>query len=283
MNKKNFFILLSILFSTNIIHANEFFPVIKNWEKPTDIQKYDAGNLWDYINGAADLYHKYHFKSLQVGDYKMGTEYITVEIYDMKTQNNAFGIYSAERATNVEFLKIGAEAYLGKGILNMLYGPYYIKIFSNYTEAPFTELAAAITEAFFACTAMPYELDAFPQKNKVNHSEKFIASAFLGLSYFNNIFTSQYIIDGKELTLFLINADSENEIKTVIEQYNNFVNKSNTALPEDRKVFNDKYNGEVIIEWKKNILFGITGNADTETKSILLDEFKQQLKKGYLL
>jgi hypothetical protein len=62
------------------------FPPINGWVKTGEIQTFSPDNLYEYINGAADLYLKYEFQELQVAEYQ-GSEKasITVEVYRHKT------------------------------------------------------------------------------------------------------------------------------------------------------------------------------------------------------
>jgi hypothetical protein len=45
------------------------FPVLAGWTQQNAIQKYNPDNLYEYINGAADLYLTYDFQELQVAEY----------------------------------------------------------------------------------------------------------------------------------------------------------------------------------------------------------------------
>ena len=46
------------------------FPEMAGWKLSGEIQIYSRANLYDYIDGAADLYLKYDFQELKVADYQ---------------------------------------------------------------------------------------------------------------------------------------------------------------------------------------------------------------------
>lgn len=58
---------------------------------------FDYDGLWGYINGGADLYFEYGFKSVTVQDFKINGSDFMVDIYHMKSPEAAYGIYSVSR------------------------------------------------------------------------------------------------------------------------------------------------------------------------------------------
>ena len=46
------------------------FPQITGWKKSGEIRIFLPKNLYDYIDGGADLYLKYDFQELQVAEYQ---------------------------------------------------------------------------------------------------------------------------------------------------------------------------------------------------------------------
>ena len=59
---------------------------------------YSPDSLYQQIDGGADIYLLYDFKSLLHQDFKSGAAELTVDIYEMGKTENAFGIYAAERS-----------------------------------------------------------------------------------------------------------------------------------------------------------------------------------------
>ena len=52
----------------------------------------------------------------------------TLDIYNLGTPANAFGIYAAESSPDYHFLPIGAEGYGTNEILNFLQDEFYVKL-----------------------------------------------------------------------------------------------------------------------------------------------------------
>ncbi|UCH15473.1 MAG: hypothetical protein JSV22_05785, partial [Bacteroidales bacterium] len=97
------------LFSASVIsNPGDIFPKIKGWEVKPDKIVYEKFNLWEYINGAADMYLAYDFQDLNIAEYTNEQEHsIKVEIYRHSSFDNAFGIYTAERMMNYNFIDLG--------------------------------------------------------------------------------------------------------------------------------------------------------------------------------
>jgi hypothetical protein len=86
------------------------FPEMAGWKQSGEVQIYSPANLYDYINGGADLYLKYDFQELKVADYINDQKAsVTIEVYRHKTPVHAFGIYSQERLGNANYLEVGAQ------------------------------------------------------------------------------------------------------------------------------------------------------------------------------
>ena len=105
-------------------------PRIDGWKLTEDPQIYNPDTLFEYIDGAAEAYLGYDFQQLLVSNYdKEGTESsVTIEIYDMGSPLNAFGIFSSERYPEIPEVPFGLAGYLEGEVLNFISGPYYIKL-----------------------------------------------------------------------------------------------------------------------------------------------------------
>ena len=67
------------------------------WTRVGSARIIDSGNIFDYMNGAGELYLAYGFDHLEVYEYKAERqESILVEVYVMHTSNDAFGLLSLD-------------------------------------------------------------------------------------------------------------------------------------------------------------------------------------------
>jgi len=130
------------------------FPAIPGWRLTGQPRVYSPANLWDFIDGAAESYLAYSFVDLQVGEY-VGPESVAVrvELYRHADRDNAFGIYSMERAPDYSFIKVGAQGYQEEGILNFLTGRYYAKLSTHQKGSAATKSAS--TRAWVIASKAP--------------------------------------------------------------------------------------------------------------------------------
>ena len=68
---------------------------VAGWAQSEESRTYDPDTLYDFMNGAADLYFTYGFESLAVGKYENGDgAQLRVEIYRTATDADAFGLFT---------------------------------------------------------------------------------------------------------------------------------------------------------------------------------------------
>lgn len=91
---------------------------------------YDRQTAFRYMNGAAELYRAYAFKLLMVRKYvKKGHPSILVELFDMGSSEDAFGIFSYQ--TEEEEVGIGQGSDYGGGLLRFWKGKYFVNVYAE--------------------------------------------------------------------------------------------------------------------------------------------------------
>jgi len=192
-------------------------PKITEWKPTEDVRRFSTESLFEYIDGAAEAYLGYDFRELAVGEFaRTGTKTtVTVEIYDMGTNLNAFGIYAAERYPESRFLPIGVQGYYEEGMLNFLAGRTYVKLLcfegGEKAEEILTQFARTIASGIKDVGGFPARLSAFPAAGLIANSERFLRRSVLGLKFLNNGYTASYRTGGREFEAYLIDCPSEAE------------------------------------------------------------------------
>lgn len=200
-------------------------PQVKDWTLTEEPRRFRPDSLFEYIDGAAEIYLSYDFQELLVAQYQAkGTKAsLTVEIYDMGTGRNAFGIYSAERYPESRFLSVGNQGYLDEGTLNFLAGRTYIKLLCFEGGAQSEEFLKLFAHEIAGKVknpgSLPGFLRAFPREGMIPNSEKFILRNFLGFKFLGNGFTANYRVGDLEFDCFFLQGRSEPEVKSMLGQY----------------------------------------------------------------
>ncbi len=88
-------------------------PVPDRWTAVDQEYRYDRETLWQYINGAAELFLSYRFRELVVADFEQGDGAITIYLYDMSRPLDAYGIFEAEKPMQAIVVEdVGSAALL---------------------------------------------------------------------------------------------------------------------------------------------------------------------------
>ncbi len=259
------------------------FPDIPGWKPSGEVQTFSPKTLYEYINGAADLYLASDFEELKVAEY--GNEKkasVVVEAYRHRTPRDAFGIYSQERLPDGNFIEIGAQGYIDKNILNFVYGSYYVKLNSFDTGAEDREVLQAIAkrvaESLGEKKGLPSLLSVFPPEGRKGNSEKYLTRNFLGYTFFNSVYTADYEVAGRTFKLFLIEAADKNEGRSIIQKYLRQVKNPEREVTEGRYTVSDPHHGVIDLFWKGAYIWGAVDLADADLRSKVLKAFGGNIK-----
>lgn len=108
-----------------------FLPrVVGDYQAEKKDERYSRDTAFRYMNGAAELYRAYSFRGLLVQRFrKPGQPALLVEMFDMGTPADAFGIFSYE--TGDEELDVGQGSEYGGGLLRFWKGRYFIQVYAE--------------------------------------------------------------------------------------------------------------------------------------------------------
>ncbi len=256
------------------------FPAMEGWELPAGIDVYEPDNLWDIINGAADLYMAYDFRELYWGRYTHSDDssiYIVMEIYRQGDPVQAFGVYSQERPRPPRLVDVGVQGFAAPGALHFFVSDLYVRMRSHDTSeetaAAMEALARKVSERVDPEPEFPDITGKLPQEGRVTHTEEFINTNFLGHPFLSGAFVSSYDVDGNRFSLFVIEHDSSRECREMLADYYEFSGQEPGEITEGVHRIEDRWNGEVGILWKDHYLYGYYGLEKKELQEKYLDLF----------
>jgi len=100
------------------------------WKAVGNVEQYNRRTIFDYINGAGEVYLLYDFKDVIVKRLVgTGSTGITVEIFDMSRPEDAFGIFSHSRGGND--IGVGADSEFRDGFLCFWKNRYFVCVYSD--------------------------------------------------------------------------------------------------------------------------------------------------------
>jgi hypothetical protein len=261
------------------------FPGVEGWRSSGEPQTFSPEDLYQYIDGGADLYLTYDFQGLEVLEYQNEKEAtVTVEVYHHQTPNDAFGVYSQERPPAPEFLAVGTQGHIGEDFLNFFAGPYYVKTSTYQAGAEAREVLISfskkVAEALGEKGELPSILKSFPSEGKVTNSEKFIAKKFLGYAFLHSAFTADYVLAGKKFQVFIIESGNRDEARNVIETYLRQNGQLLNPSEEGRFALSDPHHGEVGLSWKGARVWGTIQLDDPAAREKYLKLVEEGLQQG---
>jgi hypothetical protein len=228
----------------NVLPAN----CVTGWAMDGKVATYNPENLYKYIDGEAELYMPYGFRKAATVIYvKPGSSDtgIVVNVFEMGSLLDAFGIYSNQRSPTLEQVTIGADGFLDESQLMFYQDRYFVQIEASGSitqEGPlFRSCAETISRNLPDGKQKPRELDFLKIPEAVPLTEKYYASGLLGHDFFGKGFTGEVMIGKARAKSILILGESQTATAKIFTEYEKYL-KESKASPQ---VSNEK--GEALI------------------------------------
>jgi hypothetical protein len=148
---------------------------VAGWERSGEMKVYVPDDLFDYMDGQAELFFVYNFERLAVQEYQRGQEGpIIVEVYQVASPTDAYGLFSFYATGQPMDLGAGGSAEPGR-LISFWQGRFYARVFA-YGEAEQESLSALARQV---AAGMPEEgglpelVTRLPQENLVPGSARF--------------------------------------------------------------------------------------------------------------
>jgi hypothetical protein len=238
-------------------------PEVESWSLTEKPESYYPENLFEYINGAAEIYLAYEFKELIVAQQKKdeSENNVAVEIYDMGNETNAFGIYSAERYPDNRFIEMGIQGYLEEGTLNFLVDRYYVKLLCFECEDQSEEILKAFSQKIVERVGQPGNLPsllkAFPSEGLETNSESFILRNFMGYSFLHNGYSAKYKRNDLEFDCFVAEGKDDRDATEMLEKYLEAKKSQNVRKIDSGFHIKDKYYHNIYMAKVGNKICGV--------------------------
>ncbi len=223
---------------------------------------YGPGNLYEYIDGGAEAFVGYDFVALAHAVYQKGDAEITVDVYDMRRPDNAYGIYSSERSPDYSFLSVGAEGYQGDLLINFCHDRYYVKLsaFSDTQKgaALLESFARKISSAIGTAPLLPKPLSLFPAAQLLPHTKTFVLRSPLGREFLSPAYTARYSFAANTETVVVLSfADDAEAARGRVTQLCTEVRKTGqcTAIEDPKGGFqgSTRYEGKFVAFPRGNV------------------------------
>jgi hypothetical protein len=129
------------------VNVAPFPPAIleDGWSLDGRVESYDASNVYEKINGAAEQYISFGFRSLHYATIAKEPHFLTIELYDQEGFRNVLGIFAAQRGKERKVESSG-EIFFYPTQIGMIggYRNFYFKIAGNSGHREVLEKAGRI-------------------------------------------------------------------------------------------------------------------------------------------
>jgi hypothetical protein len=158
---------------------------VEGWTKHRPLRHYAGEDLYEYINGGAEIYHEYGFVQVVVQDYiNDAGKSVSVEIYEMASPASAYGIYTFKTDSKGKWISVGSDAQLADYYMNFWKGPFLVTLTgfdeTEETRAGLLDIAKSVSSRMPAGGEKPHIVSFLPEEDLVSQSLKYIMG-FLGL------------------------------------------------------------------------------------------------------
>ncbi|MBD3274345.1 MAG: hypothetical protein GF372_03495 [Candidatus Marinimicrobia bacterium] len=258
---------------------------LENWNLEFGIEHYTPDNLYEYINGEAELYNDYGFVEMITAYYTQsdgGDAAIAVDIYDMGSPLSAFGIYSSYRRPGLEFQDIGTETIVSGANIRFYKNQYFIQVNGNSMEPEIAAAAKGMAESVagnIPDADQPVELSMLPQQNRVEHSLTYVTTGFLGQSAFGKSLEAEYNISGESCKGFLVMFDSNSAAKKALQDFEDMLAQSGTiheSSESGKLIAEERFQGNITAAVHGSDIAGVYDYEAQDTAESLLTLISQK-------
>ncbi len=254
---------------------------------------YDKENLFDRIDGEAELYFPYGFEVLAYARYANRQNpqvAVDADVYKMGSLLDAFGMYANYRRNDDAAVKIGAEGTVSASQLFFYQDRYLVRIQATGASLPnqdfFLACARAIAQNLPQNTGRPVELEAFTIPAVAQESERYYAQSLLGYDFFRRGLLADAVLHGEQVHLFLVPEGSRDAARTSFDKYRSYLKAAGKVMHVTEKPDRislkavDPLYGNVVVEQTGRYVIGAYKVKDASAAQQLIDQLRKRVGGG---
>jgi len=268
-------------------------PGVVGWQLVGNYYHYLPNNLYNYINGAADLFVSYGFVKLVGAEYapRAGEqENAIVDIYDMGNKLNAFGVFQSKRDPESKSFKIGTGAFGSEKYIFFYKDRFYVEVqaylsASKDKDIPL-KLARKVAGGISGDCTPPSELNYLPDANRVTGSEAYITGGILGHAFLDKGLVSDYTIGDGVVKAFVAFFPSREHAVEALDQYKRYIKAAGETWQllngfGERGFFSkEPYQKTVLVAQMSHFVVGVSNLSHAEKGKELLKRIMREIKNS---
>ncbi len=217
---------------------------------------YEGDALFEYMDGNSEGYFLYSFVRMNGVTCVKGDRKVLIDISEMKDDESAYGMFSANRDVNSPSEHIGAGGQVVPRKAIFAKGKYFIEIAAQM-EGDYSQLLRSTAVAFDSqvpgSASVPQPINWFPTDGLTSGPPRLIAESVLGIRALHRGYVAQY----GSAKAFIVAEDSDSSAKQVLDKLQTrFAPVQAAQSLGDAFQADDKYLGRICIARSGRYLVG---------------------------
>jgi len=249
--------------------------LVSGWSQQGHSRSYEAENLFEYMDGNAEGYLIYGFKTMNGVNCQKGEVTLVIDVSDMGDSDSAFGMFTANRDLRQPEQKIGMGGQIVPRRAIFAKGRYYVEVAANPEgdhTAALQQWTAALEKIAEGGTIPPAPLAWFPTGGQ--QSLRLVPESVLGLRLLKRGYVAQYDF-GKG---FVVLETSPETAKAAFDKFRARFPEAQTAkLGEEAFQAEDKYLGKLFVFRKGHYIAGYAINSGNQDAAALSEKLAEKM------
>ncbi len=254
----------------------------RSWTATEPARTFGPDNLYEEIDGEAELFLPYGFQELTVGFLRpAGNDKaeFRLEIFRHATERDAFVVYSQQRFPGQEVTRVrNSEAIVSATSLDFFQGTRFVRIRAASRETARTDMEKLGTDLSVLLSGtgdLPGETEILRIPGMVDGSIVFHTRAILGYEVLAPGYEAKYVVPGTAATLILITPGDAGPAPQ-------FLRKLSGSLPGFVRVGEEMFradlpSGTFFLISREGFHLGVEGKVTREKASAILSIIAERL------
>ncbi len=245
------------------------------WTAQGEPAVYGKDNLFEYIDGEAELFYPYGFERLASMAYQNAADPdvgLTADVYVLGTLLDAFGVYTSLKPTGGKPLDVGAEGAWVASQAAFYQGRYFVMLQVTggleLDSAVYTACAKAIAARLPGGKVRPAEMKLLAIPQAVPGTEKYFPANFLAYSFMPPVLVVEVGTGEKPPRAFVGLCKDPAEAAKVLDAYRAELTKMSVTPEAQREgapprvaAMTSLYQG-LVLEQEGRYVLGVVGVSD---------------------
>jgi hypothetical protein len=246
---------------------------------------YNSTTLYDLIDGEADAILQYDFRGCAHGEYapaSSSSPVLTIDVYDMGSPLNAFGLFGSSDRLSGRPVKLGSEGVrIGSSGVNLWKDRYLVRTalvgrgsVTPANQAAQMKFASAAAARIRGAAGMPAEVKALPPGYRPG-TQKYVRKNVAGQRSLSNAVVARYPSAGMSAELFIAKYPAAGGARNALADFRAYEKKGKGLAPlkgvgDEGFSVKDPYSGTVVAARKGAYVVGVIRGKDVASATALV-------------